>query len=131
MILCPFKIFVFSIFKILFSKKKDLIDQMRNKLHMSIAKIVTDCSKMRTDIFDLATSVNSVVSMLKIITKHLDSGLINCGIELLRNLLTALKIYLQMNLFRKIKRNENFPDRCLFLISMKRSKKCRKMFNFI
>jgi hypothetical protein len=34
---------------------------------------------MRTDIIDLAASVNSVVSMLKIITKHLDSGLINCG----------------------------------------------------
>jgi hypothetical protein len=52
---------------------------MNNKLHTSIASIVTDCSKTRIDIMELVASVNSVVSMLKIITKHLDNASVQNG----------------------------------------------------
>jgi hypothetical protein len=79
MILCPLKIFVLSRFNLLFSKKKIRVDEMSNKLHTSIASIITDCSNTRIDIMELVASVNSVVSMLKIITKHLDNGSVHNG----------------------------------------------------
>jgi hypothetical protein len=46
---------------------------MNNSLHQSVANILIDCAATRKDLMELTVSVNSVVTLLKVVIQHLDN----------------------------------------------------------
>ena len=47
---------------------------MTNLVHQSIASILTDCDATRRDIMQLEVSINSVITLLKVLTQQLDKN---------------------------------------------------------
>jgi hypothetical protein len=46
---------------------------MNNSLHQSVSNILTDCAATRKDLVEISASVNSVVTLLKVVIQHIDN----------------------------------------------------------